>query len=55
MTYAKDEEVDVGDVEGQRANAENEEVDVKASISMQGLVELTQGQEAALGDFCGAD
>jgi len=43
------------DVDDQRADAESQETDMEASVAMHGLVELTQGQEASLGDFRGSN
>jgi len=41
----------VSDEDGQRANAESQEADTKASIAAQRLV----GPRGSTGDFCGAD
>ena len=45
----------MGDAEGQRVDAKSQGIDAEASIAAQRLAELTQGQEAALGDFHGAN
>jgi len=45
----------VGDAEGQRVDTERQGADAEASVAAQRLAELTQGEEAALGDFCAAD